>query len=334
MEHNSQPLVSVVTPFYNEEKYLAQCVESVLAQSYQNFEFILVDNCSKDCSYKIAQEFANKDRRIHLYSNEQLLTQAQNHNRALSLISDESKYCKMVLGDDWIFRECLAQMVELAEKHPNVGVVSSYRLSGTKVQNAGLPPDCRTMSGREACRLHLINGVYLFGTQTSVMCRSSIVRTRRPFFNGSTYSFDAEVCYEILERSDFGFIHQVLTFTRTDNESVSTSTHDFNSPGLSKFIIVNKYGRIYLSDEEYKDCLRKITRNYFGFLAASVFELKSKYFWQYHKKELEGIGKRVYSIQLAKYVLWELIDIILNPKKTIGRMMRLFLTNPNTNGIK
>ena len=62
----NRPLVSVVTPFFNTAPYLAECIESVLAQSYSHFEYILLDNCSTDGSSEIAAAYASRDSRIRL----------------------------------------------------------------------------------------------------------------------------------------------------------------------------------------------------------------------------------------------------------------------------
>lgn len=67
MTVNDEPLVSVLLPAYNVEKYLAKCVDSILQQTYQNFEIIIVDDCSPDDSGKIADKLASKDARIKVF---------------------------------------------------------------------------------------------------------------------------------------------------------------------------------------------------------------------------------------------------------------------------
>src|SRR5579862_5518238 len=113
--NDHQPLVSVVTPVYNGEPYLAECIESVLSQSYKNFEYWIVNNCSKDRTLEVALEYAKKDSRVRVHDNQEFVDVISNHNLAFRLISPQAKYCKVVSGDDFIFPECLAQMVELAE---------------------------------------------------------------------------------------------------------------------------------------------------------------------------------------------------------------------------
>src|SRR5467141_2794214 len=75
-----EPFVSVVTPFYNTAAYLPQCIESVLGQSYRNFEYVLVDNCSSDDSLAIATKYAAADSRIRIVNNSEFLGQVANYN--------------------------------------------------------------------------------------------------------------------------------------------------------------------------------------------------------------------------------------------------------------
>ena len=111
------PTVSVVTPFYNTGTFLAQCIRSVLAQTFQDFEYILVDNQSTDDGGRIAAEFAAQHDQIKLIRTPRFLSQVDNFNFALRQISPESTYCKMVLADDWLYPQCLADMVALADAH-------------------------------------------------------------------------------------------------------------------------------------------------------------------------------------------------------------------------
>src|SRR5206468_9138726 len=80
---SSIPLVSIVTPFFNTAPYLAECIESVLAQSFTQFEYILMDNCSTDGSAQIAARYASRDARIRLIRCSEFLSQLANYNRAL-----------------------------------------------------------------------------------------------------------------------------------------------------------------------------------------------------------------------------------------------------------
>ena len=111
MNPQVQPLVSVLTPVYNGERYLVECIESVLAQTYQNWEYIIVNNCSTDRTLEIAEKFAAQDKRIRIHNNETFVGCDANGNIAFRQISLDSKYCKVVHADDWLYPECIMRMV-------------------------------------------------------------------------------------------------------------------------------------------------------------------------------------------------------------------------------
>lgn len=163
----SSPLVSIVTPVYNGERYLEECVESVLRQTYTQWEYLIVNNCSVDSTHDIAERYAKRDGRVRVYHCKQFVGVIESHNRAFRLISPNSKYCKVVSADDWLFPDCVARMVNLAEANPSVGIVGSYTLSGGgalwRVKFDGLPYERTVVSGREACRWHLLGGHYFLG---------------------------------------------------------------------------------------------------------------------------------------------------------------------------
>src|SRR5207245_2327968 len=149
MPMHEEPLVSVVTPVYNGESFLAVCIESVLMQTFRNFEYILVNNCSTDRSLDIALHYAKRDSRIRVHSNDSFVGVIENHNIAFSLISPAAKYCKVVSADDFLFPECITRMVEVAEANPSVGIVGSYQLSGSYIRWQGFQYPRTVLPGLE-----------------------------------------------------------------------------------------------------------------------------------------------------------------------------------------
>jgi glycosyltransferase involved in cell wall biosynthesis len=323
MNPRPQPLVSVVTPVYNEEKHLAECIESVLAQTYPNWEYVIVNNRSTDRSLQIAQCYAAQDARIRVCDNREFLRAIPNHNHAIRQISSESKYCKVVLGDDWIFPECLTKMVELAEAHPTVAIVGAYGLRNDHVSWDGLPYASTVIPGREICRNTLLGGPYIFGSPTSLLIRSDEVRKRTTFYNEANPHCDIEACLDILTDRDLGFVHQVLTFTREQSESESAFANRFGTAYLGTLEHLTKYGRTYLSTEEYERCIRQCWEKYYAYLGCiRVFGNKEKGFWEFHRSVLGRLGYSLRMGKVATAALVEVLDLALNPLKTSKRIAR------------
>lgn len=125
MVPDSKPLVSVLMTAYNRERYIAEAIESVLLSTYTHFELIIVDDCSRDNTVKIAQEYLAKDRRIQVYVNERNMGDYPNRNQAASYA--KGKYLKYVDSDDAIYPETLAIMVGAMEQHPDAALAISSR---------------------------------------------------------------------------------------------------------------------------------------------------------------------------------------------------------------
>ncbi len=144
-------LVSVITPVYNGEKYISECIQSVLKQTYENWTYVIVNNCSKDGTLEICESFAQKDSRIKVIDADIFLDATPNFNRAIDFIDNNSKYFKIIHVDDTIYPDFLEKTVSLAESNSSVGIVSSYRLNGTDIKCTGLPYSCEVLSGKSVC---------------------------------------------------------------------------------------------------------------------------------------------------------------------------------------
>jgi len=321
----TRPLVSVVTPFYNTSSYLAECIESVLRQSYSDFEYILVDNCSTDGSSEIAETYARRDQRIRLIRYTEFVSQLENYNRALIQISDASQFCKIVQADDFIFRDCLKLMVQTFERSTSIGLVCAYRLLGDTVDCSGYPYRTPILPGKEVGRWYLRTGKYIFGTQTTVMYRSSLVRHHNPFFDASLPFADLKKCMEILERWDFGFIYQVLSFSRPDDDSIATATSariKFQPFALDRYVIVQQYASVFLETTEAALVRKKAKQEYYRVLAKQALHLREGNFWRYHAFGLKTLNQALDLPYLGLQIGLELLWLASNPGWTTARVLR------------
>ena len=178
------PLVSVVTPAYNEEAHIRQCIESVLAQTYTHWDYTIVNNRSTDRTFEIAQEYAAKDHRIRIHNNETFVPAIANYNNAFRQISPECKYCKVVGADDWLYPECLEKMVHLAEEHPTAAIIGAYQITGARLSRGGYrspSPSCQ--AARRAASISL-ETIFLLGRPLrSCFERTSYVAATRSTAN-------------------------------------------------------------------------------------------------------------------------------------------------------
>jgi glycosyltransferase involved in cell wall biosynthesis len=312
------PRVSVVTPFYNTAAYLAECIDSVLAQSHGDFEYVLVDNHSDDGGGDIAARYAARDRRLRVVRPPSFLDQVPNYNFALRQIAPDTRYCKIVQADDTIFPRCLSEMVALAEAHPSIGVISAFRLFGTEVQPSGLPHTRTFLTGREACRLVLKDGIYLFGSPTTVMFRADLVRRRDPFYAEGRLFEDAEVCFDLLAEHDFGFIPQVLSFTRTENDSLWRGMRAYNGWLLARRNQLAQYGRQFLAPDELAALWRQRERHYRSFLAEAWLEGRDDGFWRFHENGLATVGDTIDRRALIRDAARVAAGLALSPRRLVA----------------
>ncbi len=117
----NKPLVSVVLPVYNGEEFLAQSIQSVINQTYTNWELIIVDDCSTDNSSKIAKDFALKDERIRVTKNGENLKLPASLNRGFE--NAKGEYYTWTSDDNEYYPEAFEKMVNFLENNSYYGMV-------------------------------------------------------------------------------------------------------------------------------------------------------------------------------------------------------------------
>jgi glycosyltransferase involved in cell wall biosynthesis len=305
--------VSVVTPVYNTAAYLRECIESVLGQTYGDFEYVIADNCSTDESAAIALEYAARDPRIRVVRSDTFREQVPNYNFALAQISPASDYVKVVEADNALRPACLSRMVDLADRYPSVAVVSAYNVTETRVRLHGVRTDVEFLPGRDAARLYLSGAAYLFGSPTTVLMRAALVRARQPFYSERVpFAEDLSAVLDLLAVGDFGFVHDVLTFVRTENDSILARAGNRASSILDRYILLHQHGAAVFDAAEYEAVFTRAERNYYDDLALRLLASRDRSLLDWHSQKLALIGVRVsrakLAVALARRVAWAVVN--------------------------
>ena len=120
----TNPKVSVIVPVYNVEKYLHRCIDSILAQSFTDFELLLVNDGSKDKSGEICDEYAAKDSRVRVFHKENGgVTSA----RKLGFDSSVGEYVLFVDSDDYLDKDGIASLVSLSDDDVDIIIGDSLK---------------------------------------------------------------------------------------------------------------------------------------------------------------------------------------------------------------
>jgi len=318
----SPPLVSILTPVYNGQQYLAECIESVLTQTYANWEYVIVNNCSTDRTLSIATEYAATEPRIRIHNNSKFLGLIQNHNNALRQMSPESAYCKLLHADDLLMPECVERMVAIAQDHPSVGVVSAYYIGGDFNANT-IPYPRSVVSGQALGRLCLLSekAENILGGPTATLIRTDLIRSRAVFYNELNLGADREAMYDVLRTCDFGFVHQILTYYRYHAERSTKVLPERLTLYLSKVIVLKKYGHDYLNANEVRVSLKKALSAYYRMMARNVLTLTDRGVRESNLRKLEEVGQPFRMTSLTGAVFAILLDALLNPKRTAEQIV-------------
>ena len=203
------PIVSVLIPTYNKAEFLGEAIESVLNQTFKDFELIIIDDCSTDNTDEVVKRYQN-DYRVKYFKNIKNLGIGGNWNKTLSFAL--GKYIKFLMGDDKFEPELLEKYVAVMENNPNVSLVTSYRgVFGDKKSIIKQPLE-GIIESKKAIELVLKHGNWI-GEPTTVMFR------RENLWLGNfkielKFLLDIEMWVRHLSCGDLYVIPEVLSWFR------------------------------------------------------------------------------------------------------------------------
>jgi glycosyltransferase involved in cell wall biosynthesis len=317
IQKSSNPEVCILTPVFNGGKYLAECIESVLAQTYSNWKYVIVNNCSTDDSAKIASGYANKDHRITVVHNHEFVDVIANHNNAFRQLLATSQYCKVLSADDWLKPNCIQELVALAEQDPGIAIVGANVISDSGPTTIGLIRNQSIFDGQEVCRLYLLGKIKSFGTPSAILYRASVVRASDPFFIGVLPNADLAACFRELQTGKFGFVHLPLSYERKHSQAVGSRMEELNSFLVDRLQFLHEFGRECLSPQQREARREELLSQLYRFLGRMLVRPKVKGFWAYHRNRARVIGYPLIEKRMLTTACAEFGEMLANPKRTL-----------------
>lgn len=193
--------ILVFVPTYNSEKYLRQCLDSVLQQTFQDWQCVISDDASTDKSVEIAKEYEKKDTRFKVLTHEKNVGAANNWNRAKE--NNNSFATKILCADDYIFHDSLAIQLNLLKRF-NTSIVFSERKilfpSGRSL-HPKLPKYGQSLSFNEAFSLYIKSGRNIFGEPVAALFKTDSLISSKTFNSNFEFALDT-FCYAAIANNE------------------------------------------------------------------------------------------------------------------------------------
>jgi glycosyltransferase involved in cell wall biosynthesis len=263
---NAIPQVSILVPTYNRSQLVQQAIASMLAQTFQDFEIIVADNCSTDDTEQAIARLG--DSRIIYVKNIENIGPVNNHNRALRLA--RGKYICTFSDDDIMAPDNLALKVGVMEKYPNVGLVHSNInvIDGdgtiTATSHWGYRNPRMAVLWQEVVSsplmdkkraFHYLYHNWNFMSMPSVLVRSTFVfRNGIEFNNQLGFIYDWDLWLRVAMFGDFYYLDEKLVDYRihanNDAKKLNSRLY-FRELLVSKLGLINRYDRTDLHKKDY-----------------------------------------------------------------------------------
>jgi glycosyltransferase involved in cell wall biosynthesis len=299
------PSVSICIPTYNYRRYLANALDSALAQDFGDMEILVVDNCSDDGTPELVEDYCRRDSRIVFHRNPRNLGMTANFNRALDLA--QGKYVKFLCADDILERNCVGIMVDVLESNRDVTLVGCRRAifedDKRTVRVLGYADKSFSRSGRQVIRECYFRG-NLIGEPTAVLFRKS--DSGAGFDERYHHALDMELWFRLLENGRFAFLDNILCRVRKHDSMGTSKNLRTARVTADKVRLFEQYGSRSFMHGTVAECVRWDARMASSFaleLAAGATE------------SAEVAKKALYFPKLSSAILVPLASALTNARR-------------------
>ena len=208
------PKISILITSYNREKYIDECLESVIKFNYTNSEIIIVDDCSSDNTYIQIKKFAESDNRLKIYRNKINLGQFKNRNLAASYASGE--YLIFVDSDDTLLSEKLSLWIDILIENPKI----DFAICKNSIQNEKY----RILSSKNALIEHFFSSPFLIVGPGATVIKTKLFKSVGGF--PIIYGAAGDMFYNLIAASN-GIVSIInfnyANYRRHDGQEINNS---------------------------------------------------------------------------------------------------------------
>ena len=234
-----KPLISVCIPVYNGEGFLETAINSVLGQSFTDFELIIVDNNSTDNTVNIVKKY--NDHRINLYKNDSNIGLIPNWNRAIEFANGE--YIKILPADDLIYPDCLKLQSDILKQDSDkrISMVAARKniidKKGKILLSRGYSKQEGHVNGFKAInKVIRTGGGNIIGEAGVVMFRKEILNETGPFNSDLFYVLDLDMWFKMLTIGNLYTLPGILGAFRISESSSSLKVLKTQRDDITRFI--------------------------------------------------------------------------------------------------
>jgi glycosyltransferase involved in cell wall biosynthesis len=314
-----KPKVSVIIPCYNYADYLKICLQSVLAQTFQDFEIIVVDDSSTDHTPEVVKEF--RDSRLRYVRHEKNLGPATAQNTGIKLACGE--YIAAIGADDLMKPNNLAIKVAILERYPEVGLVHSNaeiideigRVIGTACKETGL----RDVQ-QERLFEKLLYGNFIVAS--SILVRKACYQKVGLYDPKLRYGEDWDMWLRLAYHYDFGYLDSPLVQHRLHQRSLRHQSYFENKDLLAMDKIIRKvFQEFDLASKGYS-YQRIYWSNYFRMLNNKLGVLSLRHILKLYARGLRTYPRYLLSFNKNAVFLGKLIAYTVLPRPVLMRLRK------------
>ena len=271
MIKDKKMLFSVVVTSYNYEQYIRQTLESLVAQTYKDFEVIIVDDGSQDNSVNIIKEFTEKYTNFHLYTHENNQNKGLIESLKLGLSKVSSEYVAFLESDDYWSEDYLQEKFDYINKHPkSVCVINDIQIFGNDTCDEYIKSQVKYYKNHLNNKNHFEHFYHNNGIATfsEVLIKSDLIKTL-DFKAPIPAWIDWWLWRQVAIKYPISFLDKVLTYwNRHDNSYISYNEDENNRrrsefKRLSNTLLLNRYPCYYIRFK-FKRGIQKIFKNIFS----------------------------------------------------------------------